>query len=153
MCNSRRRRESSSRTWIDTVRGLHVLRRSMSSMILFSYSTSIAHFFLAKTGMTMLVSGRETRDGSADAGGVTLLMSAKRGETSLHHSWENILPGCFPYCICTFGTRVAGMLVRSSPLPLVIDYFKGNRVMTAEDERERPFLSSSVTASVMSAFG
>ena len=35
-----------------------------------------------------------------------------------HHSWENILPGCFPYCICTFGTRVADMLVRSSELHL-----------------------------------
>jgi hypothetical protein len=68
MGNSSRKRESSSSTWIDTVRGLHVLRQSMSSVILFSMHITIAHFFRRRPdGNAMLVSGRKTTDGSADA--------------------------------------------------------------------------------------
>ena len=138
MCNSRRRRGSSSRTWIDTVRGFHVLRRSMSLIILFSCFTSIARFFLAllaKTGMAMLVSGREMRDGSADA-----------GLAHVCQTWRNIILGRTSYlgvsltvsvhlarasqtCWCVYQNFIS-----PSTRHRVINYFKGNHAMTAEDE-------------------
>ncbi|KAF8460880.1 hypothetical protein DFH94DRAFT_700166 [Russula ochroleuca] len=36
--------------------------------------------------------------------------------------------------VCTYGTPVADMLAHSPPLPLVIDFFRGYRDVTAEDE-------------------
>ncbi|KAF8496774.1 hypothetical protein F5888DRAFT_1803948 [Russula emetica] len=40
------------------------------------------------------------------------------------------------HLVCTLGTPVADMLAHSPPLPLVIDYFGGDRNLTAEDEEE-----------------
>ena len=50
--------------------------------------------------------------------------------------WRNIILGSSSYLglnlLCTHGTPVAGMLVHSPPLPLVIDY--NNHDITADDE-------------------
>ena len=52
--------------------------------------------------------------------------------------WRTLILGSAPHlrlCIvCTYGTPVADMLAHSPPLPLVIDYFDGDRDISGEDE-------------------
>ncbi|KAF8462873.1 hypothetical protein DFH94DRAFT_482153 [Russula ochroleuca] len=52
--------------------------------------------------------------------------------------WRNLVLASATYLdvslVCTYGTPVADMLAYSPPLPLVIDYFDGDRDMTEDEE-------------------
>ena len=52
--------------------------------------------------------------------------------------WRNIVLGSATYLdltlLCTYGTPVADMLAHSPPLPIVVGYFRIDRLITAEDE-------------------
>ena len=52
--------------------------------------------------------------------------------------WRNVILGSATYLglslLCTYGTPVADMLAGSPPFPLVVGYFRNDRVLTTEDE-------------------
>ena len=58
--------------------------------------------------------------------------------THVCQRWQNLILGLSSYLdlslVCTYGTPVADMLAHSPPLPLVINFFDDDRIITAEDE-------------------
>ena len=56
------------------------------------------------------------------------------------HRWRSILLGSASYLgislVCTYGTPVAEMLAHSPPLPLVVDFYRKSRDISAEDEEQ-----------------
>ena len=58
--------------------------------------------------------------------------------THVCRRWQNLILGLSSYLglslVCTYGTPVADMLAHSPPLPLVINFFDDDRIITAKDE-------------------